>query len=60
VVLDLYVLKRDGCVFDLTYAAPSARYPAGLADFGCFVAGFADHTRAARLARLPGGSENIP
>lgn len=41
VVLDLYVLKRDGCVYDLSYAAPAGSYPLGRADFSRFVAGFA-------------------
>ncbi len=40
--LDLYVLKRNGCVFDLSYAAPPARYPEGRAAFARFVGGFAD------------------
>ena len=40
VVLDLYVLKSNGCVFDLSYAAPPAGYDSGLADFLRFVEGF--------------------
>ena len=39
-VLDLWVLKRDGCLFDLSYAAPATRFAEGAADFGRFVAGF--------------------
>ena len=41
-VLDLYVLKRNGCIFDLSYVAPPDRYEDGGVDFGDFVAGFAD------------------
>jgi hypothetical protein len=40
IVLDLYVLKRNGCVFDLTLAAPPDRYSRALADFARFVGGF--------------------
>src|SRR5581483_10333972 len=29
VLLDLYVLKRNGCIFDLSYAAPPARAAEG-------------------------------
>jgi hypothetical protein len=44
-VLDLYVLKRDGCIYDLSYAAPPDRYAAGAGDFQRFVGGFADERR---------------
>lgn len=44
--LDLFVMKRDGCIFDLSFAAPVARYPEGKADFDRFVHGFV-------LARRP-------
>jgi hypothetical protein len=47
VVLDLYVFKRNGCVFDLSYAAPTAGYDAGLADFQRFVEGFYQRPRPA-------------
>ena len=40
VVLDLYVLKRDGCIFDLCFVARPASYDAGLPDFRRFVEGF--------------------
>ena len=42
VVLDLYVLKRNGCIFDLSYAAPPGDFARGVADFARFVDGFAD------------------
>jgi hypothetical protein len=41
-VLDLYVLKRNGCIFDLTLASPPDRYTAAAAQFAHFVAGFAE------------------
>jgi hypothetical protein len=37
VTLDLYVMKRDGCIFDLSFAAPVARYAEGKSDFDRFV-----------------------
>ena len=38
--LELYVLKKDGCVFDLGYVAPPARFEQGRARFDSFVRGF--------------------
>ncbi len=51
--LDLYVLKRNGCIFDLSYAAPPDAFTRGEDDFARFVDGFAD-VREAKAAR--GGS----
>ena len=45
-VLDLYVLKRNGCVFDLSYVAAPDRRAVGADDFARFVAGFLDERRA--------------
>ena len=45
-ILDLYVLKRNGCIFDLSYVAPPDTYEDGGGDFGEFVAGFADARKA--------------
>jgi len=42
VTLDLYVMKRNGCIFDLSYAAPPDSFARGAADFQRFVDGFAD------------------
>ena len=39
-VLDLYVMKRNGCIFDLSLAAPPEHYAAGVVDFQRFVDGF--------------------
>jgi hypothetical protein len=38
---DVWVLKKDGCVFDLYYLAPPDRFPDGSAEFDRFVRGFA-------------------
>ena len=38
--LDIYVLKKDGCVYDLVYVAYPDRFPRGVDAFGSFVAGF--------------------
>ena len=47
-VLDLYVMKRNGCIFDLSFAAPPDGYEHGLPDFRRFVDGFLDTTRASK------------
>jgi len=36
----VYVLKKDGCVFDLQYHAPEAAYESGIPTFETFVKGF--------------------
>jgi len=36
---DIYVMKKDGCVYDLVYVAPPSRYAAGSADFERFARG---------------------
>jgi len=40
-VLDLYVFKRNGCLFDLSFAAAPEGYARGAVDFQRFVGGFA-------------------
>jgi hypothetical protein len=40
--LEIYVMKRNGCIFDLSYAAPPDAFARGSADFQRFVDGFAD------------------
>ena len=52
-VLDLYVFKRNGCVFDLSYAAPPGDYARGLLDFERFVADFTPSRSAAKGASHP-------
>jgi hypothetical protein len=49
--LDLLVMKRNGCIFDLSYAAPPDRFDRGSADFAHFVSGFADDRRSSDTAR---------
>jgi hypothetical protein len=39
-VLSIYVLKKDGCVYDLVWVAPPENFQAGIAGFDAFVAGF--------------------
>ena len=36
---DIYVMKKDGCLYDLVYVAPPARFSAGAADFERFATG---------------------
>ncbi|MEO7095331.1 MAG: hypothetical protein ABI175_18890 [Polyangiales bacterium] len=38
--LDIYVFKKDGCVYDLVYVAYPDRFPRGVSGFASFVAGF--------------------
>lgn len=40
VVLDLLVMKKDGCIYDLSYVAPPDTYAGGLSAFERFVRGF--------------------
>jgi hypothetical protein len=43
--LDLYVLKRNGCIFDLSLAAPPHCHPSAAPSFYRFVDGFTDERR---------------
>jgi hypothetical protein len=36
---DLYVMKKDGCVYDVVYVAPAARFAGGAPTFEAFAAG---------------------
>jgi hypothetical protein len=38
--LSIYVMKKDGCVYDLVWVAPPDRFDGGLESFDAFVAGF--------------------
>jgi hypothetical protein len=49
--LDLLVMKRNGCIFDLSYAAPPDRFDRGSNDFQRFVSGFADDRKSPASAR---------
>ncbi len=46
--IELYVMKKDGCVYDLGYAAPPDRFDDGRAAFAAFARGF--HTARSPLA----------
>lgn len=37
---DVYVMKKDGCVYDLVYVAPPEHFDGGKATFEAFSAGF--------------------
>lgn len=52
--LELLVMKRNGCIFDLSYAAPPDRFTRGAGAFEQFVHGFADDRQQASAER--GGS----
>jgi len=45
-VLDLYVMKRNGCIFDLSFASPPAQFSDGSAAFSQFVQGFVDESKS--------------
>lgn len=38
--LSIYVLKKDGCVYDLVWVSPPDRFESGTAKFDAFVSGF--------------------
>ncbi len=38
--MSMYVMKKDGCVYDLIWIASPAKFDAGLGAFDAFVAGF--------------------
>ena len=37
---DIYVMKKDGCIYDFVYMGDPAAYDVGAADFEAFVGGF--------------------
>jgi hypothetical protein len=49
--LDMYVMKKDGCVYDLVYFAPPAKFERGRPAFDRFVAGFETAPPGHRVAR---------
>jgi hypothetical protein len=46
VKLDLIVLPRNGCIYDLSYVAPPDHFESGHRAFEQFVAGFADQRKS--------------
>jgi hypothetical protein len=51
IVVEAYVVKKDGCVYDLAYLAPPDRASAGRGAFDRFVAGFAAGRARASVSR---------
>ena len=45
---DIYVMKKDGCVYDLAYLAPPAAFSRGAPEFERFVASFSTVDQGAR------------
>jgi len=55
---DVYVMKKDNCVYDLVYVAPPSTFDAGAPSFESFASGFRSLDPSAddgRLARSRGG-----
>jgi hypothetical protein len=54
---DIYVMKRDGCVYDLVYVAPPARFADGAADFEHFAMGL-QSVGSSSVAETPSSSRD--
>ncbi len=50
---DLYVMKKDGCVYDFVYVAPPGRFAEGASEFEGFVAGARTASTSATPERDP-------
>jgi len=44
-LIDVYVIKKDGCVYDLSLIASEATHPTAVTTFRAFVAGFSTQVR---------------
>ena len=55
---DIYVMKKDGCLFDLVYVAPPGRFADGAADFEHFAMGL--HTEGTPPVAQTAGSSRDP
>jgi hypothetical protein len=56
---DIYVMKKDGCVYDLVYIAPPAHFLSGTGDFERFVLGLhASSTSSAAQGTRPPASRD--
>ncbi|HWE26459.1 MAG TPA: hypothetical protein VHB97_00575 [Polyangia bacterium] len=51
--LDVFVLKKDGCIYDLVYLSPPESVARGAPAFARFVAGFDTVNQERRLAERP-------
>jgi hypothetical protein len=54
---DIYVMKKDGCIYDLVYVAPPGRFADGAADFERFVGGLHSGP-AAQASEAPAGASS--
>src|ERR1019366_6333820 len=50
---DIYVMKKDGCVYDLVYVAPPGRFATGAAAFEPFATGLRTEGAPAAVSRDP-------
>jgi hypothetical protein len=50
---DIYVTKKDGCVYDLVYVAPPGRFAAGAAAFEPFATGVRSEGSSTAASRDP-------
>jgi hypothetical protein len=57
---DIYVMKKDGCVYDLVYVAPPARFTAGAADFEHFALGLRASSPPVVVGGGGGGAASDP
>ncbi|MGD0678601.1 MAG: hypothetical protein ABSC94_24605 [Polyangiaceae bacterium] len=57
---DIYVMKKDGCVYDLVYVAPPDRFADGSADFERFVLGVHTISSSSAAKRAAGASPRNP
>ncbi len=55
---DIYVMKKDGCVYDLVYVAPPDRFADGAADFERFAAGLRASSTLQATATSNGSSRD--
>jgi hypothetical protein len=57
---DIYVMKKDLCVFDLVYVAPPARFTGGAADFELFAGGLHASSPPPAIAGGSAGAASDP
>jgi hypothetical protein len=55
---DIYVMKKDGCLFDLVYVAPPGRFADGAADFEHFATGVRTEASSALAAGAAASSRD--
>ena len=57
---DIYVVKKDGCLFDLVYVAPPGRFAEGAVDFEHFATGVRTQASSAVAAGTGAASSRDP